>query len=503
MDTLKIADLPWDRAAKASSRHGAEAGVAIRQNTAPSDMLTTVKGLLARVRRIRPDQTGQTQKWVFRRESTRIAVEIPVTISTIDERGRILREVSHTIDVSRKGAKIATSTYLAVGTHLWVESSSLERPAVARVVRHGVGSQPGRMWETCVELPEVNRPPGFWRIESSPEDWQAPLWETTAATRLARIFASDWATRFQALSKAVAPPVGFDKGAECQPEPPAPSLRSDALPSSSEKPRAGGLVTVTSRLENPAGVYASPIERRDAMVPPGSDLVRNRYTSDVDERLTPVCLAEEALEGRVGALVEGFQGKGALPAEDLEKVAQELGGRWSEQFQEQVEAAVEKLREEVKDSARVVEESKRQLASLAEAKLASLSQALRDEYGRQLVQALREHAQATHEAADVEVESIKQAAQEAVARLQVAEQKEGTSFKALAGAAEKRLRGVSKAVEALEGRVGALVEGFQGKGALPAEDLEKVAQELGGRWSEQFQEQVEAAVEKLREEVKD
>jgi transcriptional regulator with XRE-family HTH domain len=97
-------------------------------------------------------------------------------------------------------------------------------------------------------------------------------------------------------------------------------------------------------------------------------------------------LAVEALEGRVGALVEdfqgriegslqAFQGKGARQAEDLEKIAQDLGVRWSQQFQEQAEAAVEKLREELKDSGRVVEESKRQLASLAEAKLASLSQA--------------------------------------------------------------------------------------------------------------------------------
>ena len=241
-----------------------------------------------------------------------------------------------------------------------------------------------------------------------------------------------------------------------------------------------------------------------------------------EERLTGVSLAMESLEGRVGALVEdfqgriegtlqAFQGKGAKQAEDLEKIAQDLGGRWSRQFQEQAETAVERLREELKNSGRVVEESKRELVSLAEAKLASLSQATREEYSQQLTQALREQAHVMHEAAGVEVESIKQAAEQAIAQLQVAEQQRKTSFMAEAGAAEERLMGVW--MKALEGRVGALVEdfqgriegtvqSFQGKGAKQAEDLEKIAQDLGGRWSRQFQEQAEAAVERLREELK-
>jgi hypothetical protein len=93
----------------------------------------------------------------------------------------------------------------------------------------------------------------------------------------------------------------------------------------------------------------------------------------------------KSLEGRVGAMVEDFQGRiegtlqafegrGARQAEDLEKIAQDLGERWSRQFQEQTEAAVKRLREELKNSGRVVEESKQQLASLVKAKLAALSQ---------------------------------------------------------------------------------------------------------------------------------
>ena len=87
-------------------------------------------------------------------------------------------------------------------------------------------------------------------------------------------------------------------------------------------------------------------------------------------------------------MVEAVQGKGARQAEELEKLTQELGARWTQQFEERAEAAVARLREEVESTGRVVEESKRQVASLAEAKLASLSQASREDYERQLAQVL-------------------------------------------------------------------------------------------------------------------
>jgi hypothetical protein len=242
-----------------------------------------------------------------------------------------------------------------------------------------------------------------------------------------------------------------------------------------------------------------------------------------EERLRGVSSAVEALEGRVGTLVEdfqgriegtlqAFQGKGAKQAEDLEKIAQEVGGRWSQQFQEQVGAAAKRLREELENSGRVVEEGKQQLASLAKAKLASLSQAAQEECGEQLAQAFREHAQEMHEAAKVEVESIRETAERAIAQLRVAEEQRETGFLAQAETAEERLKGVSSAVEALEGRVGTLVEdfrgriegalkGFHGKGARQADDLEKIAQEVGGRWSQQFKEQAEAAAKRLQEEL--
>ena len=236
--------------------------------------------------------------------------------------------------------------------------------------------------------------------------------------------------------------------------------------------------------------------------------------------------------------------------EDFEKFAQELRESWSQQLQVQAEAAVEWLREEMKNSARVVEERMQRLAGMAEAKLPSLSQATENEYGQQMAQAFREQAQALHEAADGEMKSIKQAAEEATTQLHAAEQKRETDYQQMAQAfreqaqalheaadgevksirqaaedairqfqaaeqqretswtaraalAEERVTSMSLALETLEGRVRALVEDLQGKEAKQAEDLQTIAQELGGHWSLQFQEQAEAAVERLREEQKD
>ena len=523
MDTLNLSERYWKGSSETSPQHGGGVGQPFRQSTTWRAHIPSVESLLARVRGNRTDRPGQVQnrrRWVFSRESSRVAAVIPVTISGIDEHDRIFREATQTIDVSRRGARIATSNALAVGTYLRIESPSMEKPTVAQVVRYCVRSHPDCTREICVALLDVVETHNIWGIQSPPEDWQTGLGEPTAAQRLGHILGCEWAARFKSISKVAAPPTGFAMGRESQPKPAPASLKPEVPPSSSEKGSGEGPVSVTSQPEEPVRVSASTLVCGDEGVLSGPDQIRKVPTSDVEERLTEVSLAVKALEGRVGTLVDrvgalvedfqgriegtlqAFQGKGARQAEDLEKMAQDLGGRWSQQFQGQAEAAVERLREELKSSGRVVEEGKRQLASLAEAKLASLSQATREEYGQQLGQAFREHTQAMHEAADVEVESIKLAAEQAIAQLQVAEQKKETSFTAGAGAAEERLTGVSLAVEALERRVGALVEAFQGKGARQAEDLEKIAQDLGGRWSQQFQEQAEAAVKRLREEVK-
>lgn len=201
-----------------------------------------------------------------------------------------------------------------------------------------------------------------------------------------------------------------------------------------------------------------------------------------------------------------------MQAEDLEGFSPKLAEQWWRRFRTEAEAAMTGLREEIKTLGKGLEQSEQRLACLAEEKMASLWEARQEQFDMHMAVALQEHAREVHEATAAEMESIKKAAGEAVARLEAAEGKRETSFAARIGEAEERLSGVSVALEAVEGRLRALVEGFegriesalqalQGKVEKQAEDLEKLAQELAGRWSEQFQKQAEATIEKLREEA--
>jgi Txe/YoeB family toxin of Txe-Axe toxin-antitoxin module/phage-related protein len=205
--------------------------------------------------------------------------------------------------------------------------------------------------------------------------------------------------------------------------------------------------------------------------------------------------ARDALQARVGELASDFAEKHSKRAEDWEQLAQEVGGRWSRQFQEQAEVAVRRLREEVENSARVVEETKKQLAGLAQPSLPSAGQAIQEETGWQLTETLREQVQQIQAAADAEVKAIKLAAQDAIAEAQVAGQKREEDFLARTGVAEERLKAVSEAVESLTDSVHA-------GGGLQAADLDNVAQELSNRMTLQFEKQTELAVEKVRSEVR-
>ena len=206
------------------------------QSTTWRTHLPWLENLLGRVRRLT-------------RESSRVAIELPVTISGFDELrvGSIFREATHTIDVSRRGAKLTTSNFLAVGSHLWIEGRGMQKSTVARVVRHGVRTR--RVWETCVELPEVDGPDSVWGISSPPEDWSSAVLEPTAAKRLERVLARDWVARFQ---KVTAPPSGISKHVESKPQEAAANPKTKTPSSSSSKKRSGERpVSVGSRPDRP------------------------------------------------------------------------------------------------------------------------------------------------------------------------------------------------------------------------------------------------------------
>ncbi len=172
--------------------------------------------------------------------------------------------------------------------------------------------------------------------------------------------------------------------------------------------------------------------------------IRELRASSIEERLSRASLALDSLEERASALVKEFQaqpngdsaaahGNGASPAALAEKTAQDVREQWFKEFERQAGAAMEKLREEATSSVRAFEESKQQMASFAEASLASLNQAavaaaasleaamakLREEVGnsgRAIAESKRELASL----AEAKVASLNQAATAAAASLEAA-----------------------------------------------------------------------------------
>jgi flagellar biosynthesis chaperone FliJ len=107
--------------------------------------------------------------------------------------------------------------------------------------------------------------------------------------------------------------------------------------------------------------------------------------SILEDRLSSVSRALDSLEERATALArefpaQPFRGPAASPGngeptgEGPERTVANLREQWSKEFEKQSEAALEKLREEITNSGRGFEEIREQLASMSEAKLASLNQ---------------------------------------------------------------------------------------------------------------------------------
>jgi hypothetical protein len=274
--------------------------------------------------------------------------------------------------------------------------------------------------------------------------------------------------------------------------------------------------------------------------------IRELRASSIEERLSRASLALDSLEERASALVREFQappnggsaaahGNGVSPAALSEKTAQDLREQWFKEFERQAEAAMEKLRQEVTNSGRAFEESKQQLASLAEAKLASLNQAatdttasleaamakLREEVGnsgRAIAESKRELASL----AEPKPVSLNQAAVDAVGSLEAAmaklREEVGNSGRAiaeskqqLASLAEAKLASLNQAaVDAagsLEAAMAKLREEVGNSGRAIGESKQQLASLAEAKLASLNQAAVDAAgsleaeMAKLREEV--
>jgi hypothetical protein len=99
------------------------------------------------------------------RRSPRRSIVLPVLLSGTDFSGQAFQENTWTIGVNRHGAKISTSSRLAVGDQVMVGNPVLGHSTKARVTRV---VEKGRAFEIGVELLE---PKDVWGAKIPPEDW--------------------------------------------------------------------------------------------------------------------------------------------------------------------------------------------------------------------------------------------------------------------------------------------------------------------------------------------
>jgi hypothetical protein len=274
--------------------------------------------------------------------------------------------------------------------------------------------------------------------------------------------------------------------------------------------------------------------------------IRDLRASSIEDRLSRASLALDSLEERASVLVREFQappnggsaaahGNAVSPAALSETTAQDSREQSFKEFERHAEAAMEKLREEVTNSGRAFEESKQQLASLAEAKLASLNQAatdaaaslesamakLREEVGnsgRAIAEGKRELASM----AEAKLASLNQAATDAAASLESAmaklREEVGNSGRAiaeskreLASLAEAKLASLNQAPTDTAASLEAAMEKLREEVTNSGRALEESKQQLASLAETKLASfnqaatdaagSLEAAMAKLREEV--
>lgn len=89
------------------------------------------------------------------RRSTRVNLQIPVTVSGTFPNGKVFREETFLLSVSKFGAKLRTALPLEVGTQIKIQPQKHSNSALFRVVWTGREGSP-RAGEVGVEYLEVS-----------------------------------------------------------------------------------------------------------------------------------------------------------------------------------------------------------------------------------------------------------------------------------------------------------------------------------------------------------
>jgi TonB family protein len=177
---------------------------------------------------------------------------------------------------------------------------------------------------------------------------------------------------------------------------------------------------------------------------------------------------------RLSGALQGLQQKIMIDvAHEVEKAAENLSSRSAKQLQEQADTTVAALGEELRAARQgCIDETNKQLASMAQASLESLTKAATEQARDQLTQWFQEQAQIARRNADAAMQSVDLAAKEAAAQLQAAHQKMEASLNSHAGDHEKRLAELSFVIEGLSGALQGLQQRITRE---VTDDLQKVA----------------------------
>ncbi len=232
------------------------------------------------------------------------------------------------------------------------------------------------------------------------------------------------------------------------------------------------------------------------------------YAEDCEKQLAELSSAIEGVSGTLQVLQQKVM---IDVADELEKAAKDLLNRSASQLQGQADATLAALGEELRASKQgVIEETKKQLATMTQASVESLANATREECQSQAAQIFQEQAQTARRDANAAVNSVDLATKEAVAQLQMARQEIEASLKGQAGGYQKRLAELLSFIEELQRRWNVLLEGqlqsnlqrFRQRATKDvADELQRTAKDLLNHAAQQLQEQADATLAALGEEL--
>ena len=231
------------------------------------------------------------------------------------------------------------------------------------------------------------------------------------------------------------------------------------------------------------------------------------FAEDYEKRQAELFSAFERVSGTSKGVPQKITKK---LVDELEKAAQDVWNRSAKQLQQQADAGAAALNELRASRQGLIDETKKELASLARVSLEPLAKATIDEGRSQLEQASQEQVRATRLDAEAAVDSIHRAATEAVAKFERTQQEMEESLKRSAEDCQKRLAELRSAMEESErqsdaqrrGQSETLREGFRQEASKEvAEELERVSQEILNRSAKQLQEQAETTQAVLGEQL--